>query len=81
MNTGLLSVSLDVFIGVNDKVSVVNPRSAPGGGVRSQMMGAPLMVQVKRTVSSGHAALVLDVKVPVKVHVFSKQLTIWFALV
>ena len=52
---------------VNNKYSVVNPRLAPGGGVRSHLMRVPFMMQVKRTVSSGHATLVLDVKVPVKI--------------
>ena len=66
-NIGLLSVRSDGFIVDNDKVSVVNPRLAPGGVVRSHLMKVPLMVHVKRTVSSGHAALELDVKVPVKI--------------
>ena len=52
--------------------SIVNPRLAPGGGVRSHLIAVPFMVHVKRTVSSGHAALVLDVKVPVKINVLSK---------
>ena len=34
-------------------------------------MKVPFMVQVKRTVSSEHAALVLDVRVPVKINVLS----------
>ena len=52
--------------------SIVNSRLAPGGGVRSHLIAVPFMMQVKRTVSSGHAALVLDVKVPVKINVLSK---------
>ena len=68
-NIGLLTVRLGVFIVVNDKKSVMNPRLAPGGGVRSHLMTVPFMMQVKRTVSSEHAALVLDVRVPVKINI------------
>ena len=66
-NVGLSIVRPDGTSVVNDKYSVVNLRLAPGGGVRSHLMRVPLTVQVKRTVSSGHVALVLDVKVPVKI--------------
>ena len=65
-NIGLFTVRLGEFMVVSDKKSVVNPRFAPGGGVKSYLIAVPLMVQVNRTVSSEHATLVLDVKAPLK---------------
>ena len=64
-NIGWSIVRPDGTIVVNDMESVVIPRLAPGGVMRSHLMKSPFMVQVKRTVPSGHATFVLDVKVPV----------------
>ena len=72
-NIGLLIVPLDVTVSVNVTKSVVNPRLAPSGGVRSHLMKLPLMVQVKRTLSSGHATLALDIKVPVEHNYYSRD--------
>ena len=63
-NSGLSVVRPEGTSIDNDNDSVVNTRLAPGGGVRSHLMTVPLTVHVKRTVSSGHAVLVLDVKAP-----------------
>ena len=70
-NDGLLDVSavvLDVF---NVRDATKNPKLAPGGVVRSHVIIAPLIVQVKSTVSSGHATLVLDIRIPVGTHIAS----------